>query len=697
VHPRNLLSNLLGLPRRFRLDASAEEFEDLEKLSAANVRRDAVLPPLATVERAARADQAARNVFPWTRMEVYQPEEELAEAGRLLNAAERAHRELREAYDAERAARLGGEAAMRERLQAHAAARLAAEARAAELEAAAHERRQAMLELRRDNAALREALAAAEAAREAAVAAMRSASGPAGALPPAERAALRLRAAGRHLPEPLRRAARRPVRLALRALRGPAVPPSAPPVDATPEPEAAAELPAIEQVVPKSPIKRYGELIGEVNWWTLAVGVKRLRHFPLFDAEDYLRRNADVAAAGMDPHEHFIQSGALESRGRVDPEELARVMSGFRLFDQAAKALPEPREDPEELRRLVAETGKVGVYVSSQGNVYMDEIAEDLAADLHAVGVEVELLDEGADKEARPPICLFVAPHEFFVLGRGSEWVRDDIVSHSFMFSTEQVQTSWFQLALPFALMSRGVLDICAQTADLFARTGVGALHLLPGAQLRRFTLTARDRQHPLCRVLPRAARDTPDPQRAFAERPIDICFFGNSSPRRDAFFARNAGFLAEFETFNYCRRPGRGPIRGESDDGALTRLAGHVSGHSKITLNIHREEFGYFEWHRMVRLGMCSGSTVVSDLCLPNPHFMAGEHYFQETARHIPDLLEWLLRTPDGQREAARVQRNVLELLADERSQRRMAARLLRFFASHRVEVDAVMAEAAT
>jgi hypothetical protein len=437
--------------------------------------------------------------------------------------------------------------------------------------------------------------------------------------------------------------------------------------------------------VAKAPIKRYGELIGEVDWWAIDAAVGRLRHFPLFDPEDYLRRNGDVAAAGADPHQHFIQSGALEGRGRVDPEELARVMSGFRLFDHAARSLVHPEEDPENLGRLVAETGKVGIYVSSQGNVFMEEIAEDLAADLTAVGVDVALLDERSDTEARPPICLFVAPHEFFVLGRGREWVRDDIISKGFMFGTEQVQTTWFQLALPFVLMSRGVLDICAQTADLFARSGVGALHVLPGVQLRRFVLTERDRQHPLARVLPRAAWETPDPRRGFADRPIDICFFGNSSPRRDSFFARSAGFLAEYETFNYCRRPGRGPILGGSDDGALTRLAGHVSAHSKVTLNIHREEFGYFEWHRMVRLGMCSGSVVVSDPCLPNPNFVAGEHYFQESMRHIPDLLEWLLRTPDGQREAARVQRNVQELLVDPLSPRRAAAKLLRFFASHR------------
>jgi hypothetical protein len=253
------------------------------------------------------------------------------------------------------------------------------------------------------------------------------------------------------------------------------------------------------------------------------------------------------------------------------------------------------------------------------------------------------------------------------------------------MFGTEQVQTTWFSLALPFILMSRGMLDICSQTADLFQRTGMAALHMLPGVRLQPHKLTERDKQHPLFRVLPRAAQCQPDPQRPFRERPIDIAFYGSSSPRRDQFFARNAAFLAEYETFNYCRRSERGPMLGQTEDGSLTRLAGHVSGHSKITLNIHREEFGYFEWHRMVRLGMCAGSLVVSDPCLPHPSFVANEHYLQESTRRIPDLLEWLLTTEDGNREAERVRSNVNDMMVTSFDRHHTMAQLLRFLSQHR------------
>ena len=86
-----------------------------------------------------------------------------------------------------------------------------------------------------------------------------------------------------------------------------------------------------------------------------------------------------------------------------------------------------------------------------------------------------------------------------------------------------------------------------------------------------------------------------------------------------------------------------------------------------------------------MVRLGMCSGSLVVSDPCLPHPDFVANEHYLQENARHIPDLLEWLLKTEAGAREANRVRANVDLLLTNSFETNHAVARMLRFFARHR------------
>ena len=709
VHPNNLLGNLLGQPRRHRQDAAAEEASDFQALAMANRHGDALLPALAAPARAATMGPEARNVFPWTRMEVHHPEREIAElrqeAADLRQEAADLSRKLGEsgawleaanqAFTAERKARFATEAKARDaqrhrdQSQAHAAARLQAETRlagmqkgeAARREALDHELHASRAELDGERQALRAKLDRRSAeldAQAAQIEAVRRSR--------VWRASRRAQSIGERLATRVRPRTPAP------SLNEPAMaPPEAlmheAPTHGAPTHEAPSPGAVMREDAPpdKPQIKCYEKVVGEVNWWTLAAAVTRLKRLEVFDGEDYLRRNPDVAAVGIDPHTHFIQSGALEGRGRVDPEDLARVMSGLALFDNAVRALPPDAQDDSDLPSLVEDVSHIGIFVSSYGNVFMDDLADDLAADLRSAGVRVDMLDETADIEDRPPTCLFIAPHEFFTLGKGSDWVRDDVLSEAFMFSTEQVQTTWFNLSLPFILMSRGMVDICTQTADLFERLDMASLHVLPGARLQAHPLSERDRRHPLYGVLPQDARRDADPSAPFAARPIDVSFFGTSSPRRDQFFARNAAFFAEYETFNYNRRPGRGPIRGQGEDGALTRLAGHVSGHSKITLNIHREEFGYFEWHRMVRLGMCSGSLVVSDPCLPHPDFIANEHYLQENARHIPDLLEWLLSTDDGAREAERVRSNVDSLITGSLGTKHTVARMLRFLARHR------------
>jgi hypothetical protein len=151
-------------------------------------------------------------------------------------------------------------------------------------------------------------------------------------------------------------------------------------------------------------------------------------------------------------------------------------------------------------------------------------------------------------------------------------------------------------------------------------------------------------------------------------------------TPQRDAFFARHAAFFAAHACFLYCRPQAHGPIRAEAKDGALSRLARHVGGHARITLNLHRDEFGYFEWHRIVRLGMSMGSVVVSEPSLPHPAFRPGEHYFEAPPRQIPELIDWLLHEADGRAAAARVQAAAQRLLAGQFALERTAARVLAF-----------------
>jgi hypothetical protein len=329
----------------------------------------------------------------------------------------------------------------------------------------------------------------------------------------------------------------------------------------------------------------------------------------------------------------------------------------------------------------------IGVYVSSQGNLFMNKIAHDLVAALSNEGAQVRLLDELSDLNARPETCIFVAPHEFFLTGAGKQWVRDDIVRDAIMLNTEQIQTVWFEQSLPYLLMGRAVIDMYHHSARLLSDSCIPTAHWVPDPEVQPLGLEAEDRNHPLFRTL----GDIPDVDGGaeLGDRPIDVGFFGAESEKRDLNLARLSGALAGYRSFICYRRFSAGPLNTKNGGEALVRLASHVATRSKITLNLHRDEFGAFEWFRIVRLGMCAGSLVVTDPCLPVPTFKAGEHFLQDEARHLPDLIDWLLSSPDGRREAERVRGNALALLQERAVEQPAARRLGAFLGSLQRELS--------
>ncbi len=390
---------------------------------------------------------------------------------------------------------------------------------------------------------------------------------------------------------------------------------------------------------------------------SLRLGIERLKQFPMFCEQNYLELNRDVAGALLSPVHHAMVYGFAEGRSILNKRKVSLELG------LVSAEIPAVSRKPVALQ---APPSRIGVFYNSGGNGFIREIADDLVSWLHSAGLPGELLDETSSVEGRPPCCIFVAPHEFFHLGAGRDWILDEVISRSFMLNTEQPQTLWFDRGMPFILMSRGVIDICVQNGVLFAGCGVPALHMNSEIAPPTTHLLAEDASHPLVRVLSPRLREAPNADMAFSDRPLDISFFGGSSGKRDAFFTRNAAFLSDYECYLYYRRF-EGPHTNSKRDGVLGRLASHVTGHSKISLNIHRDEYGFFEWHRIVKIAMAGGSVVVSEPCLPHPVFKPGEHFFEEAGRHMPDLIEWLIHSPDGRAKAEQVRRAARDRIYDE------------------------------
>lgn len=376
---------------------------------------------------------------------------------------------------------------------------------------------------------------------------------------------------------------------------------------------------------------------------------KRLERFAPFDSAQYFAMHGDVASlGGQNAAWHAVRYGGQEGRALFRDEAVACAIG------MVARELTPVVQNG--LFPLVARTVPLGIYCSSQGDSFTIEIARDLASALCAAGGNVRLLDETASIDDRPSICLFIAPHQFFFLGQGTGWLREEIVTGSFMLNTEPPHTIGFSRAMPHLMMARGVVDIHAQTARLLSNAGVEALSVQFGLLNPPSELRQEDRTHPLFRVLPKAAQGSAAKALAWENRSLDVSFLGTKSPARERFFARHAARFAEYEAFLYCSS-NRMPLAAKG--GVLTRIATHIAMHSKISLNIHRDEFGYFEWYRIVKMAIYTGSIVVSDACLPHSGFVAGVNYFEENHRYIPDLIDWLLRSEEGRAAAQQVLAN--------------------------------------
>ncbi|MBM9403611.1 hypothetical protein JUN65_18740 [Gluconacetobacter azotocaptans] len=406
----------------------------------------------------------------------------------------------------------------------------------------------------------------------------------------------------------------------------------------------------------------------------LARAVSGLGKLAYFSDDDYYGLHRDIVDNAA---EHALLHGVGEGRQLFRKDRIARALVSTTPPDRAY-----PPQIADDDRNRLAAHG-ITIYASSLGNVFMTEIARDLAMNIGELGIPTRIRDETSDREDTDGIAIYVAPHEFFSMGQGRTWLRDRNIRNAFMYNTEQIPSPWFTSALPMLLLARGVFDIAYQPACLFAQAGIAAMHWEPGMDARPALPDEFDRMHPLFRTLPPDARDGRDDAR-WQDRPIDLCFFGTTSPRRDDILSYLAAPFSPYRTCIHYRRQALGPIGTRFEERSLTRLSRYITQRSKISLNIHRDEFCYFEWHRMVCQGMAMGTAVVTDPCLPHPRFRPGVHYFQENARHIPNLVDWLLRDPEGQRQAAEVAHNARDAACSPAPRRAAAGMAVNFMLSH-------------
>lgn len=380
----------------------------------------------------------------------------------------------------------------------------------------------------------------------------------------------------------------------------------------------------------------------------------RIEAAGLFDPNTYLSLQPDVRDAGIDPWWHFLRHGLAEGRHFTSPESAAGPLAKAQLefpstsaayLQQLVHALEvkERREPPKSLR--------IGIYCNTHGNFYMNEIADLLALGLRDAGHKVELRSELSKKGEYFQIRIFVAPHEFFFLGKGKEWKSIVTLPNTVLYNVEQVQTQWFCQSFFLLLKAPLVLDLNFQTANILRKAGCNAIFYFPG-YLEDSVYTRPERDISSIDLVRgyrfRCEKYDWLADRTLSSRPIDVLFIGARTPYRDKSLAR-VGEIADFCRFLSAYRMAEAPVT-RSEVSAIARENNWaLSQRAKIVLNLHRDWIGYFEWSRMVLRGFWQGACVVTDPGLPTPVFESGVHYLEESPRHLPELIRWLLLTDDG------------------------------------------------
>lgn len=385
--------------------------------------------------------------------------------------------------------------------------------------------------------------------------------------------------------------------------------------------------------------------LGRLSLKRSQLAIERLSRFRFFSATDYASLHPDIGA--LHPAVHYVGHGADERRRAAKTVHIARTLGEF-----ARETPPFPQMKRENTFRPVLH---IGLYVSSLSNVFMREIATALGNLLRTAGHRILERDENSDIDDRPEHCIYIAPHEFFFLGRGPSWVRDDVLAGACMYCTEQVQTQWFWETLHIVLMAKSVVDMSMPIAMAFAEV-MPSRCVFPSVGQVLTTIDATVKNHPLL-AGQRWWMDKEIHNNQKVSRPLDLCFLGTTSPYRARFFARNADRLGRYESFLYLRTGNAAePMNTATDEVKLVDVAQYVARNARVLLNIHRDEFPYFEWHRLVYQGMANGCAVVSEPCFANPEYEKGVHYLADESHRLMELLEWVLNDEDGKSKAIAV-----------------------------------------
>jgi hypothetical protein len=310
---------------------------------------------------------------------------------------------------------------------------------------------------------------------------------------------------------------------------------------------------------------------------------------------------------------------------------------------------------------------RFALYTSSLGNYFFGEMRSLLAAGLRELGFFVDTRDERDGFADTADWHVVIAPHEFFYLGAGREMLRGETPPALILVNTEQPSTQWFSLAFECFPKAHSIWDINYESSRLINRRGYACRYLALG-YVPRFELANRVDvlpEHYGTSLLEPQIRDHRSIGDGLAARPIDLLFVGHASPRRERFFAGAAATLSRYRCYLHFSDVSAPVIPGVTTHMSTATVIG-LAQRTKILLNVHHGDDRYFEWHRIVMLGIWQRALVISEPSGVAPPFQAGVDFVEAPLEQMGETIDYYLcsaeRIRQGQEIAQRGFRTLTE-----------------------------------
>jgi hypothetical protein len=284
---------------------------------------------------------------------------------------------------------------------------------------------------------------------------------------------------------------------------------------------------------------------------------------------------------------------------------------------------------------------------AERGNAFMNELLETVAYEVSAAGLRTEVvLDEFPPEGGR---AYVVIPHEYFACVEPEHHPTREQLGRTIAFCTEQPGTHWFDLSASRARSAGVAMDINPGAVRELRRRGVRAEHFRLGYTSFWDAWQGEEQR----------------------ERPVDVLHLGAVNARRLRALAGYAETLWPLETRLLV--PPERPKAEERPDFLLGPAKWELLASSRTLLNLHRQEYGYFEWVRVLEAA-ANGCVVVSEHSAGCEPLVPGEHFVSGTLENLAFLADGLLRDED---RLARMRRATYELIRSELPMRPAAEKL--------------------